>query len=47
MQIYTIPVSGGKPLQMTNMPPACGAPWYSRNGKWIFFSVAPTGLIEI
>jgi Tol biopolymer transport system component len=46
-QIYTIPVTGGKPLQITNMSPGCSIPRYSRDGKWIYFGSRRTGRFEI
>ena len=35
--IYTVPVSGGRPLQITTNPAADGFPRYSPDGKWIAY----------
>jgi len=46
-QIYTIPVTGGKPLQITYSSPGCTIPSYSRDGKWIYFASRQTGRSEV
>lgn len=46
-QIYTIPIAGGKPLEITNMSPGCSMPRYSRDGKWIYFASRRTGRFEV
>jgi len=35
--IYTVPVAGGTPKQLTTNPAADGAPRYSPDGKWIAY----------
>ena len=46
-QIYTIPINGGKPLQITDLSPGCSIPRYSRDAKWIYFASRRTGRFEV
>jgi Tol biopolymer transport system component len=36
--IWTIPVKGGEPRQLTTMPAEQSAPTWSHDGRWIYFS---------
>ena len=46
-QVFAIPVSGGKPRQITNSPGGSSVPRYSRDGKWIYFASRQTGRFEV
>jgi len=45
--IYTIPVSGGKETQLTNLPGLDDGPEYSPSGEHIWFNSVRTGLMQV
>ena len=45
--IYTIPVTGGRETQLTNLPGLDDGPEYSPSGEHIWFNSVRTGLMQI
>jgi TolB protein len=45
--IYTIPVSGGRETQLTNLPGLDDGPEYSPSGEHIWFNSTRTGLMQV
>ncbi|MDR1902297.1 MAG: transporter [Treponema sp.] len=45
--VYTIPVSGGRETQLTNLPGLDDGPEYSPDGKYIWFNSTRNGLMQL
>jgi eukaryotic-like serine/threonine-protein kinase len=47
MAIYTVDATGGAPVRLTNGPTDDAVPFWSRDGKWVYFASKRSGQYQI